>query len=131
MITTDITPVRVTIAYVLHSAALSFGRSRDEIMHQHQSYPINCEEHVLEGAKRYAIEIVFENLQTDLMCLFDEGLRCYGVVVFPNNEDSMQKYIDFLTMNYRYNHLKCWWELPGCMVGLRNMEGEVCLCFEG
>lgn len=129
MLATDSKPSQVTIPYALHSAASALRLSREEIIHQHESHPVALSDRTQNGIKQHCVEVRFENLHADLMCLFDEKMQCYSTFIFFDEGCSIESYVDFLNQNYSYNYLKSWWTMPGCNVAARKMKGEVCLCF--
>ena len=110
-------------------AGFLLGLTTEEIKKEYFYYSVFVSTQYEEGEETLSVEIIFDEEQANLTCLFNtETNVCDFVIIYFDAPITPAHYIDYLNSTYTYNHLNCCWNTPNETITVKRNEQGACFC---
>lgn len=117
---------------LIEEASNVLGLSQEFLRDKYKGSPICLLDYFEKEVNMKSIEIRFDNEKTTLTCYFGDDGKCSSAYLFPDQNEYMVKFVDFLTENHDYSFLKSRFMLDNCYLKIQEIEelrNNTCLMF--
>ena len=106
--------------------------SLSQIKEKYIDYPLCLMDYIEKDIHEKSIEVRFDKEEVTLTCTFNNEGKCDSTFLFPDSDQLIEDFVDYLTDNHDYSFVRSRFMLGNCYLKvkeLKEQKSNLCLLF--